>query len=208
MVTLDESGKLLMWGTPMSSTPAALTSTPKAQRIQPILSNSFVGMIGAQLWTSSGPNTKSTASALSARSPQIRIFDPQADGPFALTPKAITTPESAGHIGAVTSGTLVPSQPGLVYLGHDDGNVSVWSSTTYTCVYVQRVSPFQITALVGAGRFLWAGYRNGFITVYEVEREGWRVRKSWKAHKESVTKLVVDPSSLWSVSARSSAGGD
>lgn len=64
-----------------------------------------------------------------------------------------------------------------------------------------------ITAMVGVGRYLWAGFRTGVIYVYEVEVEPWTVKKAWKAHKEAVTKLVVDPASLEEVSLRSFGKG-
>lgn len=198
MVTLDDSGKLLIWGTVDGKAAPQLSSTPKAQRIPE--KQNFVAVIGAEIWTSSGPNSKAGATSVAARSPQIRVYDPTGAGPFNVVPRPLITPESAGPVGSVTASAIVPSQPHLIYLGHDNGNVSVWNRTTYTCVLVQRVSQYRLTSMVGIGRYLWAGFRTGFIYVYDVDVEPWTVRKAWRAHKESVTKITVDPTSLWTVS--------
>lgn len=202
MVTLDDSGKLLTWGSFDTPGLAILSSTPKVQRIAD--KQTFAAMIGNELWTSSGPIVKSGASVLAGRSPQIRVYDPTGAGPLGVTPRAVTTPESAGHIGAVTASAVVSSQDHLVYLGHDNGYVSVWSRSTYTCVLVQRVSPYMITSMAGVGQYLWVGFRTGFIYIYDVEVEPWMVRKAWKAHKEAVTKISVDSSTLRLVRSLSS----
>lgn len=194
MITLDESGKLLTWGSFDTPGLAVLASTPKVQRISD--KQTFAAMVGNELWTSSGPNVKSGASALAGRSPQIRVYDPTGAGPLGVTPRPVTTPESAGRVGAVTASAIVPSQAHLVYLGHDNGYVSVWSRSTYTCLLVQRVSPYMISSMAGVGQYLWVGFRTGFIYIYDVEVEPWMVRKAWKAHKEAVTKMVVDSSTL------------
>lgn len=115
-----------------------------------------------------------------------------------MTPRPITIP-SGPELGAVTSSAIVPSQEQHVFLGHDNGYVSVWNRESYTCVAIQRVSPFGITSLIGVSKYLWAGFRNGFINIYDVDSDPWTVRKAWKAHKEAVTKIVVDPASLWTV---------
>jgi hypothetical protein len=207
MISLDESGKLLTWGSHSpSSPPPDLTDTPKVQRLSD--KPSFIALIGSEIWTSTGPlPSKTSSSLLSSRSPQIRIYDPTGRSSFLVVPRPITTSESAGPIGSVTASSIVPSQPSLIYLGHENGYVSVWNRETYTCVLVQRVSPYMITAMVGVGRYLWAGFRTGVIYVYEVEVEPWTVKKAWKAHKEAVTKLVVDPASLEEVSLRSFGKG-
>lgn len=38
------------------------------------------------------------------------------------------------------------------------------------------------------------------IGVYRIEGEEWKALKVWKAHKDAVTKLLVDSSALDSVS--------
>lgn len=204
MITLDESGKVLIWGSFDSTEAPDLTGDFTSQRIAD--KQTFSALIGNELWTSSGPATKQGASALQMRSPQIRVYDPTLRGAFSVLPRPITTPESVGHVGAVTARAIVPKQNHLVYLGHDNGYISVWNRETKDCLIVQRVSPYMITSLAGVGRRLWAGFRTGMIYIYDVNTEPWVVHKAWRAHKDPVTKIVVDPASLWTVSAESRAG--
>ncbi|GAA6050079.1 hypothetical protein JCM3770_001359 [Rhodotorula araucariae] len=200
MVTVDEGGKCIFWGeiAPADGRAAQLTSTTCKQQRAPD-KQTFAAMIGDELWTASGPTSKPGSTAVAMRSPQIRVFDPSGarGGPFAVLARPLVTPESAGTVGAVTASAVVPAQEHLVYLAHDNGFVSVWDRATYACALVQRVSPYAVSALVGVRRFLWAGFRTGYIYVYDVSVEPWVVVKAWKAHKDPVIRLTVDPASLW-----------
>ncbi|MBW0490987.1 hypothetical protein O181_030702 [Austropuccinia psidii MF-1] len=75
-----------------------------------------------------------------------------------------------------------------------------------------KLSNYQITAMEGVTKYLWVGFRTGNVYVYETEIEdsnlnqsndrvpvaaSWKVVKVWRAHKEAVMKIVVDPSVLW-----------
>ncbi|GAA6023044.1 hypothetical protein JCM11491_000373 [Sporobolomyces phaffii] len=195
MLTLDDSGKCHFFPEADDGRAALLGGPSRQQRVPD--KQTFAAAVGDELWTSSGPVTKQGATAVSMRSPQIRAFDPTGARPFSLLPRPLVTPESAGVFGAVTASAIVPSQPDLVFLGHDNGFVSVWDRTTYTCRLVQRLSPYSISALVGVKRYLWAGFRTGSIYVYDVDKEPWTVLKAWKAHKDPIVALVVDPSALW-----------
>ncbi|KAJ8295387.1 T-complex protein 1 subunit alpha [Rhodotorula toruloides] len=198
MVTVDESGKVLFWGASAENEgkAASLSAIPAQHRV-PDRQN-FVALVGDELWTSSGPVTKAGAPAVAMRSPQIRVFDPAGiKGAFSSLSRPLVTPESAGSIGAVTSHAIIPEQSHLVYLAHDNGYVSVWERGSYACVKVQRISPYGVTALTGVRKYLWAGFRSGHINVYDVSSDVWVVTKSWKASKDPITRLVVDPSSLW-----------
>ncbi|GAA5848163.1 hypothetical protein JCM8547_004428 [Rhodosporidiobolus lusitaniae] len=200
MITLDESGKMTFWGSSIDNDGVApdLSSGPYKQNRVPD-KQTWAGMVGDELWTSSGPLTKPGSSAVSMRSPQIRVFDPSGarGSAFALLSRPLVTPESAGQIGAVTAHAIVPHQDHLVFLGHDNGYVSVWERATYACVLVQRISPYSISALAGVRGNLWAGFRTGNINVLSVSSEPWTVKKAWKAHKDPVVRLMVDPASLW-----------
>ncbi|BGP45853.1 hypothetical protein JCM10450v2_001688 [Rhodotorula kratochvilovae] len=201
MVTVDEGGKCIFWGesAPADGRAAQLASTTGCKQQRAPDKQTFAAMVGDELWTSSGPVTKPGSTAVAMRSPQIRVFDPSGarGGAFALLARPLVTPESAGIVGAVTASAVVPAQEHLVYLAHDNGFVSVWDRATYVCVLVQRVSPYAVSALVGVRRFLWAGFRTGYIYVYDVSVEPWVVVKAWKAHKDPVIRLTVDPASLW-----------
>ncbi|GAA5910302.1 uncharacterized protein JCM6883_001147 [Sporobolomyces salmoneus] len=195
MLTLDDSGKCHYFPEVEDGRAALLGGPSRQQRVPE--KQTWAALIGDELWTSSGPITKQGATAVSMRSPQIRVFDPTGVRPFSLLPRPLVTPESAGVFGAVTASAVVPSQPNLLFLGHDNGFVSVWDRTNYSCVLVQRLSPYSISALVGVKRYLWAGFRTGNIYVYDVDKEPWTVLKAWKAHKDPIVSLVVDPSALW-----------
>lgn len=197
MLTLEDNGKLIMWGEPDSPDAPLLAGTFKPQRTAD--KQTFSALVGHELWTASGPVTKQGSTALAARCPQIRVYDPTGDV-FSVMPRPINTPESAGRVGAVTASALVPSQPDTVYLGQDNGWISTWTLSTHSFVSMQRVSPYMITALAGVGKHLWAGFRTGFIYVYDVSRDPWTVHKAWKAHKDPVQKIVVDSAALWTVS--------
>ncbi|KPV75724.1 uncharacterized protein RHOBADRAFT_13733 [Rhodotorula graminis WP1] len=200
MLTLDEGGKCVLWGDSSGDRAPQLATTTESRQQRVPDKQTFAAFVGAELWTSSGPTTKPGSTAVAMRSPQIRVFDPSCSrgaGAFSLLARPLVTPESAGQIGAVTASAIVPALEHLVYLAHDNGFVSVWDRTTYACVAVQRVSPYAVSALVGVRRFLWAGFRTGYVCVYDVSSEPWVVVKAWKAHKDPVIRLTVDPASLW-----------
>ena len=202
MLTLDEGGKCVLWGDGAGDRAPQLASTTESRQQRVPDKQTFAALVGDELWTSSGPTTKAGSTAVAMRSPQVRVFDPSCSrgaGAFSLLARPLVTPESAGHIGAVTASAIVPALEHLVYLAHDNGFVSVWDRSTYACVVVQRVSPYAVSALVGVRRFLWAGFRTGYICVYDVASEPWVVVKAWKAHKDPVIRLTVDPASLWKV---------
>lgn len=153
MLTLDESGKLLIWGSADSQDAFDLTVTPRAQRV--VMSSSststssgsdtFAALLGDQLWTSTGPIGGASRNA------SIRVYDPTGKKTFTLTPRPLVLPDSSTiSYGPVTSGTIIPSSPSLVYLGHTSGYVSIWSVETFLCVGVQKLSPSGITSIAGA----------------------------------------------------------
>ncbi|KAM0747344.1 DNase I-like protein [Meredithblackwellia eburnea MCA 4105] len=130
---------------------------------------------------------------------------------FLLTPRPLL-PLEGSHLGSITASTIVPSHPTSLFLSHDNGYISVWSTLTASrgCTMVQRVSPYGITAMVGVGRYLWVGFRSGFINVLDVGVEPWTVKKTWKAHEEMVGRIVVNERSVWEDESLqvASSGGD
>ncbi|SCV69412.1 BQ2448_2432 [Microbotryum intermedium] len=211
MLTIDDNGKVLIWGDvgEPSDGGVRLSGHNKGQRVPD--KQNFHAVIGTQLWTSSGPATKSGASAFAMRSPQIRVFDAAGSRPWIVLSRPLIVPDVVGQIGAVTASAVVPTLDQSVFLGHDNGYVSVWNRVTFVCEKVQRISPFKATAMVGVGKDLWIGYRNGMISVLDVSsNDVWMVKKMWKAHASLVTKLVIDPTSLWTDSTLqvASSGSD
>ncbi|CDZ97268.1 Inositol polyphosphate 5-phosphatase and related proteins [Phaffia rhodozyma] len=130
--------------------------------------------------------------ATSARRPTIRVYEP-----FGSSTDSATTASSSitgGRVlptanvasGAVLCGTIIPALSEYVYLGHEGGQISVWSrGTNPACLSVIKVSTTAIVALIGVGDRLWAGSRKGVITIYDVQSFPWRVTNLWGAHSES-----------------------
>ncbi|KAH8917200.1 DNase I-like protein [Atractiella rhizophila] len=222
MITVDEGGKVVIWLPSakeefgLSLPPLLSSKNTKTQRVGEKLG--FIKILGDQLWTSTGPSSPhpQTHSKLKATTgPTIRVYDPNpsSERPFVLTQRPLAFPSTEassssssspsssapviGGVGAVTCGTIVPSHPERVYLGHESGHVSMWNKENMTCMGVLKISQSKITALQGVTRFLWAGYGSGFVFVYDIDVEPWRVQKAWKAHKDPVVDILVDPYTLW-----------
>jgi hypothetical protein len=88
---------------------------------------------------------------------------------------------------------------GLVYLGHADGKVTIYSATDYSCLGIVNVSVYKINSLAMVGDYLWAAYKTGMIYVYDTSTTPWTVKKDWLAHQHPVCGLLLDPSSIWTV---------
>ena len=104
MVTLDESGKALVFSPDLSNerdTSLALT-IPRVVMIAEKFD--FVKMLDAKLWMAIRTDHHSH---LTLKSPTIWVFDPF--NPTS-TEKSLLPTE---HVGPVTSATILPSQPGL-----------------------------------------------------------------------------------------------
>ncbi|KZP19100.1 DNase I-like protein [Athelia psychrophila] len=190
MLTFDESGKVLIF-TPEGSRDVSLEGfPPRVFRIPE--KQEFMKMIGGLLWTSTRADMGRSSFGTT---PIIRIHDVFAPG---SVPCAVQPPDAAG---AVTSGAILPSSPHMVYLGHDNGYVSVWSIAENEglphCIEVLKVSATGIVSLEGVNDRIWAGGRMGAITVYDVTSRPWTVTNCWAAHKQApVQQLFVDPLSI------------
>ncbi|KAJ7476908.1 Endonuclease/exonuclease/phosphatase [Mycena galericulata] len=183
MVTLDEGGKTLLFAPGEDGADIQLAFTPpRVARIAE--KQDFAQMIGGKLWTAT------RAELHTARIQTLRVFDlfvPGAPG-RALVPLE--------PLGAITSATMLPSHPGMVYVGHEAGSVSLWAlegDGWPRCVEVVRVSTSDVLCLVGVNNRLWAGGRNGMISAYDVSVKPWLVTNCWMAHpKLPVNELAVD----------------
>ncbi|EGG01434.1 uncharacterized protein MELLADRAFT_117813 [Melampsora larici-populina 98AG31] len=211
MCTLDETAKVQIWTNPISpKIGVKISGTARAQRVAD--KTNFAAMLSHQLWTSSGPSGSKSASTLAQRSPSIRVYDPDPTQAWTVTPRPLSIPDNGSTIGAVSAGAVIPSTPSIVYLGHETGHVSIWNNKEEKNGGVGfkkliKISNYQITALEGVTKYLWAGFRTGNVYVYDTCEQqqddsgggggGWKVLKVWKAHKESITRIVVDPSLLW-----------
>lgn len=193
MISVDDSGKVTIWmpgaaGEDLHITSAQIRHSRTSDR------QAFVEMFAGKLWTSARETV-----AAGARGPAVRIYD-------ILNPGSVTrTVLPTEHVGTVTSGTILPSSPNHVYLGHEGGFVTIWSTTTNdgipVCEEVMRISHSDVLCLVGVNDRLWVGGRNGTIAAYSVESRPWIMTNNWVAHWNSQTvlplqKIVVNPYSI------------
>lgn len=199
MISIDENGKVLVYTADAGAGGCATMLMQGSTRVIRIAEKqSFARVFGGRLWTASGPGSASAESAGGAgRGPAIRVYDvmqlgnaPAARSLYALEP-----------VGAVTSGTMLQTQPGRVFLGHEGGFVSIWELKSEdggpACVEMVKVSTTDVLCLEGVGNRLWAGNRKGLISAYDVEPRPWIVTNNWKAHADlPVQKLIVDPFSI------------
>lgn len=200
MITLDETGKVLVFHpeTEKGGFNSMLAhSTPRVIRISE--KQGFAKLLLGYLWTSGGPgsgssNTQTTNHNVPARGPVIRIVDVQGHSP---NPRSILPTE---NVGSVTSGTILQSQPGKVFLGHEGGFITIWNVETEDvpqCIDVVKVSTSDILCLEGVCNRLWAGGRKGKIVAYDVEHKPWTITNIWTAHADlPVQRLFVDPYSI------------
>lgn len=179
--TLDESGKCQVW-LPENGE-ISMGHTPKTFRVIPRWT--FAMAAGWRLWVGQGRN--------------VQVYSPlQLYGDaFNVTPRSITLPQGK-TVGNITCGTMLPTDKDRIFLGHDDGKVSIYSQRDCTCIDVVPINIYNIVTLAGVGEFLWAGFRTGMVYVYDTSATPWRVCKDWDAHhKTKITHLLADPTSLW-----------
>ena len=176
--TLDDGGNLHVWlpektGLPNLLGNAVLRRVPKG--------HTYSLVIHRRLWLATGK--------------EIRIFNPgsSSDAEFQLTSQPLTQQ----NVGEVTSGAVISSQHDHVYFGHTDGKVTIYSTSNFSCIGIVNVSVYKISALAGAGDYLWAGYSTGMIYVYDTRTTPWRTKKDWHAHTNPVASILVDRSSVW-----------
>jgi hypothetical protein len=185
--TLDESGKCQVW-TLDDHGKINLMNTPRTFRVLPRWTCAFVA--GNRLWLGQGR--------------QISVYSPlllNGDA-FNVTQRPIALP-AGKTVGGITCGTMHSTDSDRVFVGHDDGKVSIYSQRTLTCLDVVPINIYNIATLTGVGEYLWAGFRTGMVYVYDTSTTPWRVCKDWDAHhKLKITHLVADQSSLWRAGVR------
>ncbi|KXL50856.1 MAG: hypothetical protein FE78DRAFT_158153 [Acidomyces sp. 'richmondensis'] len=177
--SLDDGGDLCVWRPDHKGKPS-LDSQFDSFRIP--RGHSFSIVCGKHLWIAFGR--------------ELRVFNPgtRSDADFQVLHNPLSQPST----GEITSGSMLPTKPDLVYFGHSDGKVSIYNHHDYTCLGVITVSVYKLSSLVGVGQYLWAGFYTGMVYVYDTSTTPWRVMKDWEAHeKKQVCGLVADPSALW-----------
>ncbi|KAJ7740624.1 Endonuclease/exonuclease/phosphatase [Mycena metata] len=184
MVTLDDAGKTLLFAPGEDGADIELAFTPpRVARITE--KQDFAKLVNGKLWTAT------RAELHGARMQTIRVFDLFVPG----APARAVAPIEA--VGAITDATMLPTNPGIVYVGHEAGSVSLWSIDEEggwpRCIEVVRVSTSDVLCLEGVNNRLWAGSRGGVISAYDVSVKPWVVTNAWMAHtKLPVNQLAVD----------------
>lgn len=194
MVTMDDHGKALVFSPDDSRDLILSRAQPRVLRIAD--KQDFVELIAGMLWTSTREPSSSTTS--SSRGPIVRVYDIHTLGSIG---KSLLPTE---HAGTVTCGTMLPSNPGHIYLGHEGGTITIWSlegeQNVPECVDVVKASTSDILCLAGVNDRLWGGSRAGQISAYDTSQKPWVMTNSWVAHKDvPVARLFVDPWSITSV---------
>jgi hypothetical protein len=193
MLSVDDSGKVAIW-TPGTTGEDLRLASAAGRNTRITESHGFVGTFGGKLWTSARE-----ATAPGTRGPSVRIYDVWTPG----SPTRSVLPTE--QVGTVTSGTILPSDPDHVYLGHEGGFVTVWLLATDdglpVCEEAMRISNSDVLCLVGINNRLWVGGRNGTIAVYSVDSRPWVMTNNWVAHWNSqsplpLQKIAVDPYSI------------
>ncbi|KAM0751115.1 DNase I-like protein [Meredithblackwellia eburnea MCA 4105] len=203
MYTLDESGRLVIWlPDPDSENLCSLHGPCKILQIP--RNPTWVQEIDKKVWAFYENPSHSKESPSRGGPGVLRVVDvhPKTSTRDKINVTSWTADVSRTDpfvFGKVMCGTAVPSQPDLVYLGHESGHVSIWNREEVKLVRVQKVSVEKITAMCGPARFLWVGFDTGFISIFDISGE-WKVLKRWRAHKSRVVRLFLDVDSIWTAS--------
>ena len=176
--TIDDDGKLFVWRADETGVPNLKYShvSHKIPR-----GHTFSMAIDGKLWYASGK--------------ELRVYRPGNESSFA----PLTDPLYQHGNGDVTSGTYSHERGGRAYFGHIDGRVSVYSTQDYSIVASLKASDYKINSLAFVGGKLWAAFKTGKIYVYDTRTSPWKTQKDWRAHSDSVTQLLFDPSSVWTL---------
>lgn len=172
MLTMDDDGRLNIWHGKEGDVPS-LRKTPRMRKIPK--GHIFSMLINDTLWVATGIG--------------IRIFRPISDddADFVVREEPLSQP----GVGEVTSGAIIPGHLSVVYFGHADGKVTSYSTIDFSCLGIFNVSLYKINCLAGVGSYLWAGYSNGMIYVYDTNTMPWKTKKDWRAHDRPVTSILV-----------------
>lgn len=176
--TLDDGGELCVWKPDQKGMPS-LDSQNTNWRVPKGIT--FAIASGRQLWIATGK--------------EIRVFLPGANSDPEF--HVLRAPLSQPGTGDVTCGAALNSKTDLIYFGHSDGKVSIYSRKDYSCRAVVNVSVYRISSMAGVGDYIWAGYSTGMAYVYDTSTTPWTVRKDWKAHEKQICGIIADPSAMW-----------
>jgi hypothetical protein len=143
MISLDESGKTLVFSPDPNNQEDITLPLTMPRVIRTTEKQDFVKMLDGKLWTAARQEYHGTGHRL----PTIRIYD-------------VFNPASTGrsvlpieHVGPVRSATIIPSQPRMAYVGHEERFISIWELDPDDgfprCVEVMKVSASDVLSLEG-----------------------------------------------------------
>ena len=177
--TLDSDGKLFVWPSGEHGNPQLNTGILNGRACRGVTSSVIVGN---KLWLAAGKS--------------IRVFQPNTNPgqiSFEVTQDALAGPSS----GDVTSCAYLSGDPDRIYFGHSDGKISIFSKRDNKHIETSAVSLYKVSCLAGVGDYLWAGFNNGSIMVFDTKTRPWTTRKYWQAHTHPVASIQADRGSLW-----------
>ncbi|KAH7343583.1 Endonuclease/exonuclease/phosphatase [Rhizoctonia solani] len=192
MLTMDESGKIIVFEPPEDRLAPVLARFTRSHRAAE--KQTFAKILGGHLWTSTGAG--SGGGNHSARGAPFRTYDLSATN---FTTKHLFPSEP---VGPALCGAIIPETPDRIYIGHEGGCVSIWKydppTSQHACVQMVKLSASSVISMEGVGSRLWLGTRSGTITVCEVREDSpWIVTNQWQAHGDSpVAHIAVDPYSI------------
>lgn len=179
MWTLSDDGKIGIWD-------GELTDLPKTYRVTPNFK--ALTAVGSQLWV--------------GRNRQTNIYQPSTDNSsqFLLTPRPLPsfTNPSGRQAGEFSCAGRLKARPDLVFFGHEEGSVTIYSQSKMVALESVNVSSHRVCSIKGVGQYLWIGLKNGNILVCDVGQRPWKVLKEWKAHEGPVTAIHCYDASLTS----------
>lgn len=207
MVTVGDAGKAFVFSPPKENADLTLGRAGAAglRYIRVPERQGFVQVFGHQLWTANGPGNNGTGGATAVRGPTIRVYDLESGATGASGTKTLI---ASDPVGQVTCGTILPSRPEKIYLGHEGGTITIWNRDgidglgTPNHTGTIKVGTSDVLSLEGVRARLWAGSRVGTISTYDVETLPWTVTNTWRAHEEyPVFQIEADPYSIEKVRA-------
>jgi WD40 repeat protein len=125
MVTVCDAGKAYVFSPSEEGADLNLSRPGTGMRYLRISEKQgFAKVFGHQLWTANGSGNNGVGGATASRGPTIRVYN-LASG--ANGPTGTNTVVPSDPVGQVICGTILPSRPDKLYLGHEGGTITIWN---------------------------------------------------------------------------------
>ncbi|KAI8091462.1 quinon protein alcohol dehydrogenase-like superfamily [Gilbertella persicaria] len=163
--TMDTAGNLTIW--PMSIEECFSDTLPEHFRVRPCIHH--VALSNNRLWT--------------CLEKTVDCFDRTTGSVVSFT----IDQETVGEI------VQLMVYPDTIYTVHATGQINIWDETTFEKKQCVSISTDQITTAVTVDtHYVWIGFLNGSIAIYNTKSDPWITVKVWHAHTHAVTHLEVD----------------